>query len=249
MELSPAIQVNGLTFSYGRLKAIDNLALEIPRGISFGLLGPNGSGKTTLIRLLVGILSQQAGKISLLGQAPSAQVSRRIGYMPQLPALYGELSVRENIVFFGQVYGMQNAGQLRERVDEVIKLIDLWAKRGEQVVNLSGGMKQRVSLACALVHRPDLMFLDEPTVGMDPELRVMFWGYFQQLTQQGATMVISSHTMDDAARCNRLAFLREGRVIADGTPDELRKSTGRPGADLEEAFLYFARRKEKPNVG
>jgi len=249
MENSPAIQVNGLSFSYGRLKAVDDLSLAIPRGISFGLLGPNGSGKTTLIRILVGILAPQRGRVSLLGQSPSGETARRIGYMPQLPALYNELSVRENITFFGQIYGMRDAAQLRARVDEVIKLIDLWAKRGVEVMNLSGGMKQRVSLACALVHSPPLMFLDEPTVGMDPELRVMFWGYFEELTRKGTTIVVSSHTMDDAARCDRLAFLREGRVIANGTPDELKQRTGKPGADLEEAFLYFARLKEDPRVG
>jgi ABC-2 type transport system ATP-binding protein len=168
--------------------------------------------------------------------------------MPQLPALYGELSVAENIAFFGRVYGLKGAKNLRGRVDEVIRLIDLWPRRGEQVMNLSGGMKQRVSLACALVHRPALMFLDEPTVGLDPELRVLFWEYFQQLTRQGTTIVISSHTMDDAARCDKLAFLRDGRVIASGTPEDLKGRTPAPGADLEAAFLYFARLKEKSDI-
>jgi ABC-2 type transport system ATP-binding protein len=207
---NPAIRIKGLTFNYGRLKAIDNLSLEIPRGVSYGLLGPNGSGKTTLIRILVGIILPRAGEISMLGQRQSADLSQQIGYMPQLPALYNELSVTENITFFGQIYGLNDSRRLRARVEEVIKLVDLWSKRAEQVMNLSGGMKQRVSLACALVHHPVLMFLDEPTVGMDPELRVLFWEYFRQLTQRGTTVVISSHTMDDAARCDRLVFLRAG---------------------------------------
>jgi ABC-2 type transport system ATP-binding protein len=245
---NPAIRITGLTFNYGRLKAIDNLSLEITRGVSYGLLGPNGSGKTTLIRILVGIILPRAGEISMLGQRQSADLSQQIGYMPQLPALYNELSVTENITFFGQIYGLNDSRRLRGRVEEVIKLVDLWSKRAEQVMNLSGGMKQRVSLACALVHDPVLMFLDEPTVGMDPELRVLFWEYFRQLTQRGTTVVISSHTMDDAARCDRLVFLRSGKVIANGTPDELKSRTSIAGADLETAFLYFARLKEKSDV-
>jgi ABC-2 type transport system ATP-binding protein len=248
VENDPAIQIKSLSFTYGRLKAIDDLSLEIPRGVSYGLLGPNGSGKTTLIRILVGILVPRWGEILLLGKKPSAAQAQNIGYMPQLPALYNELSVTENIAFFGRVYGLNDPRQLRARVEEVIKLVDLWNKRSEQVINLSGGMKQRVSLACALVHDPVLMFLDEPTVGMDPELRVLFWEYFHQLTGRGTTVVISSHTMDDAARCDRLAFLRAGKIIASGTPDELRKKTSIPGADLEAAFLYFARLKEQVDV-
>jgi ABC-2 type transport system ATP-binding protein len=247
MQNDPAIHVKELTFQYGRLKAIDHLSLDIPKGVNYGLLGPNGSGKTTLIRILVGIISPQAGEIRISGKKPSASLSRQVGYMPQLPALYGELSVAENITFFARIYGIES-GQLQRRVSDVIKLIDLWGKRGEQVINLSGGMKQRVSLACALVHEPAVMFLDEPTVGLDPELRVLFWEYFRQLTQRGTTIVISSHSMDDAARCDRLAFLRAGQVIAEGSPDELRRQTGIAGADLETAFLYFARRKEGANV-
>jgi ABC-2 type transport system ATP-binding protein len=244
MKEPPAAQIKGLTFTYGRLKAIDNLDLEIPRGVSFGLLGPNGSGKTTLIRVLVGILSPAKGEISLLGRVLPASLSARIGYMPQLPALYNELSVRENISFFARVYGLKEGRIRQARVDEVTKLIDLWPKRSEEVANLSGGMKQRVSLACALVHDPPLLFLDEPTVGMDPELRVIFWDYFRELTRKGTTIVVSSHSMDDAARCDRLAFLRDGQVIASGTPDELKRATGRPGTDLEGAFLYYARQRK-----
>jgi ABC-2 type transport system ATP-binding protein len=171
------------------------------------------------------------------------------GYMPQLPSLYNELTVRQNIDFFAHIYGLKNRQQRQKRVDEVINLVELKPKRDVSVSQLSGGMKQRVSLACAIVHQPPLLFLDEPTVGLDPELRVHFWEYFENLTKAGTTLVISSHTMDDAAHCQQLAFMREGRIIAIGSPKELRQATGKVDANLEDAFLYFIRRGEvKANV-
>jgi ABC-2 type transport system ATP-binding protein len=243
-----AIAIDNLVFNYGKLRIIDDISLGIPAGTSFGLLGPNGSGKTTLIRLLVGLLQPAAGGIRCLGKAPSPATARLIGYMPQLPALYTELSVEQNIDFFARIYGLKDQRKRKQRVDEVINLVDLWPKRRAQVMKLSGGMKQRVSLGCAIVHQPPLIFLDEPTVGLDPELRVHFWDYFDSLTQAGSTLVISSHTMDDAAHCRQLAFLRQGKVIATGSPAELRAATGTAGATLEDAFLYFIRRSEvKPD--
>jgi len=244
-----AIAVSNLTFNYGSQKVIDELSLEVPGGISFGLLGPNGAGKTTLIRLLVGLLKARAGTILTLGRKPSPHIAHLIGYMPQLPSLYGELSVIQNVEFFARIYGLRDREQRTQRVEAVIKLVDLWGHRRKSVTNLSGGMKQRASLACAIVHNPPLLFLDEPTVGLDPELRVTFWEYFSALTRQGATLIISSHTMDDAAHCDRLAFMRDGRVIALGSPDELRQATGRSQASLEDAFLHFVRREVKKNVG
>jgi ABC-2 type transport system ATP-binding protein len=239
-----AISIDHLTFNYGRLKVIDDISLETPRGISFGLLGSNGAGKTTLIRLMVGLLKPAAGSILCLGKTPSPAAAKNIGYMPQLPSLYNELSVEQNIDFFARIYGLRESRARAARVEEVIKLVDLLPKRKEQVMQLSGGMKQRVSLGCAIVHRPPLLFLDEPTVGLDPELRVHFWEYFEGLTRAGNTLVISSHTMDDAAHCQQLAFMREGKIIALGSPAELRAATGRPDATLEDAFLYFIRRGE-----
>jgi ABC-2 type transport system ATP-binding protein len=175
--------------------------------------------------------------------------SRLRGYLPQLPALYAELSVEQNIDFFARIYGMKDRQERTARVSEVIKLIELWDKRKTQILKLSGGMKQRVSLGCAIVHRPPLIFLDEPTVGLDPELRVHFWEYFHSLTKDGATLIISSHTMDDAAHCEKLVFLRQGKVIATGTPEELRNATGNPRATLEDAFLHFIKMgEEKINV-
>jgi ABC-2 type transport system ATP-binding protein len=239
-----AIEVDKVSFNYNNLKAVDELSLRVPKGISFGLLGPNGSGKTTLIRLMVGLLRPAAGSIRCLGKPPSPANAKLIGYMPQLPSLYSELTVQQNIDFFARIYGLRDRGQRVQRVDEVVKLVDLWAKRKTQVMKLSGGMKQRLSLGCAIVHQPPLIFLDEPTVGLDPELRVRFWDYFEGLTRRGATLIISSHTMDDAAHCQKLAFLRQGRVIALGSPAELRAATGNTEATLEDAFLYFIQQGE-----
>jgi ABC-2 type transport system ATP-binding protein len=243
-----AISITRLNFNYGHLKVIDDVSLETPRGTSFGLLGSNGAGKTTLIRLMVGLLKPASGSILCLGRPPSPAGARNIGYMPQLPSLYNELSVEQNIDFFARIYGLRDREKRRQRAADVIRLVDLWAKRKEQVMKLSGGMKQRVSLACAIVHQPPLLFLDEPTVGLDPELRVHFWEYFTGLTRAGNTLIISSHTMDDAAHCQQLVFMREGKIIARGAPDELRAATGKPDATLEDAFLYFIRRGEAKNV-
>ncbi len=245
----PAIEVKNLVFKYGGLKVIDDMTMDIQPGTTYGLLGPNGAGKTTLIRLMAGLLKPASGTIKCMGKTPSPAIARQIGYMPQLPALYQELSVEQNIDFFARVYGMKDSKERKQRVEEVIKIVDLWPKRKTQILQLSGGMKQRVSLACAIAHQPPLIFLDEPTVGLDPELRVHFWGYFEDLTKAGATLIISSHTFDDAAHCQRLAFLRLGKVVAQGTPDELRAMTGKKESTLEDAFLFCIRRDEvKENV-
>lgn len=229
-----------MEFNYGKTRVLDGLSLAVAKGMSFGLLGPNGAGKTTLIRMLVGLLRPQRGTVQVLGEVPSPRVTGRIGYMPQFPALYGELTVAHNVDFFARMYGLGDGR--RQQVEEVLHLVGLWERRGDAVLHLSGGMRQRLSLACALVHRPPLLIMDEPTVGLDPELRATFWDYFHGLTAQGNTIVISSHTMDDAAHCDELAFLRAGRIIAQGTPSQLRQATGQETATLEEAFLYFVRR-------
>jgi len=169
--------------------------------------------------------------------------------MPQLPALYSELSIQQNVDFFARIYGIKNKALRQKMVKEAIVMVGLWSRRRDSISSLSGGMKQRVSLACAIVHKPRLLFLDEPTVGVDPALRVKFWEYFRKLTKRGVTIIISSHTMDDAAHCDRLAFLREGKVIAMGSPEELKNATGSFEASLEDAFLYFVQRKEGELVG
>ena len=239
-----AVEVNGVSFSYGKIKALDQLSLEIPGGISFGLLGPNGAGKTTLIRLLVGLLKPESGTVRVMGQTPSRKTAHLTGYMPQLHSLYAELSVMQNVDFFARIYRMTGKAERARRVEEAIRLVDMWRRRNDSVLKLSSGMKQRVSLACAIVHRPPMLLLDEPTVGLDPELRVAFWKHFSNLTRQGVTIVISSHTMDDAAHCDSLALMRDGRIIAHGTPDALRQATGQAQSTLEDAFLYFVHRED-----
>ena len=244
-----AISLEKVSFNYGHLKVINDISLDIPSGLSFGLLGSNGAGKTTLIRLMVGLLKPGSGCIMRFGKTPSLANAGCIGYMPQLPSLYTELSVRQNIDFFARIYGLRDKEKRFQRVDDVIKLVDLWQKRTVSINQLSGGMRQRVSLACAIVHQPPMLFLDEPTVGLDPELRAHFWEYFENLTKAGTTLVISSHTLDDAAHCQKLVFMREGKIIALGSPAELRAATGKPDANLEDAFLYFIRHgEEKVNV-
>ncbi len=244
----PAVEVNEASFSYDNIKAIDRLSLQVPTGLSFGLLGPNGAGKTTLIRLLAGLLRPKSGSIQILGQKSSRKTAGLIGYMPQLHSLYSELSVIQNVNFFARIYHLTDNTERAQRVEEVIKLVDLWERRKDSVIKLSGGMKQRVSLACAIVHHPPLLLLDEPTVGLDPELRVTFWKHFTGLTRQGVTIIISSHTMDDAAHCDRLAFMRDGQIIAQGSPGELQQATGKAGATLEDAFLYFIHRQEEDDA-
>ena len=164
--------------------------------------------------------------------------------MPQLSALYQELSVRENVDFFARMYGMSDRASRGRSVEEAIALVGLAPRSSDTIVNLSGGMRQRVSLAIALVHRPALLLLDEPTVGLDPDVRAVFWERFRRMAESGTTIMVSSHTMDDATHCDRLAFLRDGKVIALDTPSALRAATGRANASLEEAFIHFLSRSD-----
>ena len=247
-EKFAAVEVDNASFNYRNIKAVDRLSLQVTSGTSFGLLGPNGAGKTTLIKLLVGLLKPKSGSIHILGEASSRKTAHLIGYMPQLHSLYLELSAMQNVDFFARIYGLRDKKERAQNVEDVLRLVELWPRRKDSVMNLSGGMRQRVSLACALVHRPPLLLLDEPTVGLDPELRVTFWDYFTRLTGEGATLIISSHTMDDAAHCDSLVFMRAGGVIASGTPDELKRATGKPGATLEDAFLYFIHLGDRQNA-
>jgi ABC-2 type transport system ATP-binding protein len=238
----PAIQIEHLVKRFGQLRAVDDVTFDIASGETFGLIGPNGSGKTTLIRLLLGLLAPTSGAIHILGRSlPNRRVASQIGYMTQSSALYNELSIRENLAFFGTLYGLRGP-RLRARIDETLQLVDLTERIDSPVATLSGGMRQRVSLASALIHQPRLLFLDEPTVGIDPELRMTFWNYFETLTQQGVTLVVSTHHMDEATRCHRLALMRFGKLLAVDTPAALQAQAGEE--DFDRAFLYFARRDE-----
>ncbi len=231
----PAVEVKDLHKSFGTVRALQGLSLNVPSGITYGLLGPNGAGKTTLIRAMIGLVYADSGTVRLLGVLmPNKAVLAQVGYMTQAAALYEELSVRQNVAFFAAMTGVHDSAA----IDAAIALVDLSARAKSQISTLSGGMKQRASLACALAHRPRLLFLDEPTVGVDPQLRAQFWAHFRHLNAMGVTIVVSSHVMDEAARCDRLGFLRNGQLLAEGNAAELR---ARAGTDtLEDAFLHFA---------
>lgn len=232
-----AVDVENVSRSFGSFKALDGATLRVRRGEIYGLLGPNGAGKTTLIRLIVGLLQAQGGTVTVLGRRmPNVSILNRVGYMTQQAALYPALSVEENVRFFAAINGAEKG------VDDAIDFVQLREKRNAVVSTLSGGMRQRCSLACALVHRPDLLLLDEPTVGIDPQLRVQFWDDFRRMADNGTTLIVSSHVMDEADRCQRLGLIQYGRVIQEGTPAEIRAQTG--SQNLEEAFLKLAGRVE-----
>ena len=233
--IAPAVEAVALRKDFGPIHAVDGIDMALPPGRIYGLLGPNGSGKTTLIRLLVGLASATSGKARVLGvEMPSRSNLARIGYMTQADGIYPELSVWENLSFFAALYGQTD----RAALIRALELVELDGRLGTPAQDLSGGMRRRLSMACALVHRPAVIFLDEPTVGVDPALRVQFWDHFHRLAADGATLLVSSHVMDEADRCDELLFIRDGRVLAQGTPDALRKKAGTD--NLETAFLQFA---------
>jgi ABC-2 type transport system ATP-binding protein len=233
--VAPAVEAVGLRKTFDGLVAVDGVDLSLQPGRIYGLLGPNGSGKTTLIRLMMGLARATAGEVRVLGERmPSRPVLSRIGYMTQADGIYPELSVLENLRFFGALFGTAD----RASLDRVLELVELSDRRATPAFELSGGMRRRLSLACALVHRPSVLFLDEPTVGIDPALRVQFWAHFRSLAAAGSTILVSSHVMDEAGRCDELMFIRAGRVIARGSPGELKTRAGTD--DLEAAFLAFS---------
>jgi len=210
---------------------LDGLDLELPEGRLTGLLGPSGSGKTTLMRSIVGVQVVAGGSVDVLGlPAGSPPLRHRVGYVTQAPSVYADLTVRENLRYFADVLGVD-----RGAVDDAIRTVDLGGHEEQVVRTLSGGERSRVSLATALLGRPDLLVLDEPTVGLDPVLRRDLWATFHRLTDDGVTLLVSSHVMDEAQRCQELVLVREGRIVFAGEPDGLRRRTGED--DLETAFL------------
>ncbi|MBN9632616.1 MAG: ABC transporter ATP-binding protein [Actinobacteria bacterium] len=231
-----AVVIEGLRVRRGRTTVLDGLDLSIPRGQVVGLLGPSGCGKTTLMRSIVGVQRVAGGRVEVLGQpAGSATLRHRVGYVTQAASVYDDLTVRQNLAYFRRVLG---AG--KDDVERAIDATDLGANAGQLVSTLSGGQRSRVSLAAALLGSPDLLVLDEPTVGLDPLLRVELWSLFDRLADGGTSLLISSHVMDEATRCDRLLLMREGAILADTTPDELLAETG--AADAEGAFLTLLRR-------
>ena len=243
----PAVVTRALRKEFGELVAVESLDLTIRRGEVFGLLGPNGSGKTTTIRMLCGLLVPTSGDASVVGfdiRTQSEDLRRNIGYMSQRYGLYDELTVYENIRFYASVYGLR--GDAREaRIQALMEDLGLTPRRDQLAGTLSGGWKQRLALACATAHEPQMLFLDEPTAGVDPAARRRFWQITYDLAKAGTTILVTTHYMDEAARCERVALLSRGHLIALGTPDEVTKQFGQP--DLEDVFIELQRRDEGGN--
>ncbi len=243
-KMEPIIQTSRLVKKFGNFTAVDELDLTVVKGEIYGLLGPNGAGKTTVIRMLCNLLVPTSGEAFVLGKkVPDKSTASSIGYMPQETALYLGLTVHQLMEFYGEIFGLPKDA-IKEREKELLAFVDLEKWRDSLVATLSGGMKHRVSLACALIHEPGLLFLDEPTVGVDPELRFSLWDYFRALKEKGVTVLITTHYMDEARRCDKIGFMRRGRLIAEGNPTELLEKTKTDS--LEDAFMEFSRKEVNP---
>lgn len=235
---SVAVDVDGLRVRRGGREVLRGLRFTVPRGSVTGLIGPSGCGKTTLLRVLVGVQTIGAGTVTVLGRRPGTTASRRrLGYSPQGTAVYSDMTVGECLRYFAAVRRAPSSD-----VRRVLGEVSLIPETGRLVGQLSGGQRSRVSLAVALLGTPELLVLDEPTVGLDPVLREELWSLFHQVAAQGVTLLVSSHVMDEAARCQRLLLMREGRLLADDTPQGLRAVTG--ADDLDQAFLRLVRAEE-----
>lgn len=231
------LAVVGVSKKFGKRTVLEHISLTVRRGEIFGLLGPSGSGKTTLVRLITGLDSPSAGHIRLLGEEmPKLDILRRIGYMAQSDALYGELSAQENLAFFSSLYGIRGPA-FKRRMAAVAELVKLSEHMKQPVHLFSGGMKRRLSLAVALMHEPEVLVLDEPTVGIDPVLRKSVWNELNVLRRSGVTILLTTHVMDEAEKCDRLAMIRDGRVIALGSPAQLMAESG--SASMEDAFITY----------
>ena len=245
---SPAVVTHGLRKVYGDLIALDALDLEIARGEVFGLLGPNGSGKTTTIRMLCGLVEPSAGDATVVGfdvRTQAEEIRGHIGYMSQRFGLYDDLTVAENLRFYATVYGLH--GQERStRLKQHMDALGLAPRARQLAGTLSGGWKQRLALACATAHRPEMLFLDEPTAGVDPAARRAFWETIHQMAADGVTILVTTHYMDEAERCRRLAFLSRGRLIAVGSPSEVVAQFGQKS--VEDVFIELQRRDERDSM-
>ncbi|WP_090116067.1 ABC transporter ATP-binding protein [Cohnella sp. OV330] len=235
LEPQDAIKLEGVSRSFGDRTILKEISLRIRRGELFGLLGPSGSGKTTLIKLMTGIDAADGGRITVLDyRVPSLPLLGKIGYMAQSDALYGELTAKENLMFFGAMFELRGA-RLAERIADALATVGLSQDAGKLVSRFSGGMKRRLSLAVALLHEPELLILDEPTVGIDPALRVSIWASLLALRERGTTILLTTHVMDEAERCDRIGLIRDGSLTAVGSPADLKANTG--AGTIEEAFI------------
>ncbi|MBU3184987.1 ABC transporter ATP-binding protein [Clostridium estertheticum] len=241
MNNENVIKIENYKQQFGKFVVLENINLDVKKGEILGLLGPSGSGKTTLIKSIVGMSEPTNGSVCVLDtKMPSLAVVSRIGYMAQSDALYEDLTALDNILFFASLYGLKGKFA-KQRASEVLELVLLRDECKKLVKNFSGGMKRRLSLAIALVHKPELLILDEPTVGIDPVLRLQFWNEFERLRKEGVTIIITTHVMDEAEHCDRLALIRNGGLIAIGTPDELKEKSGE--STVEGAFLYYGKER------
>jgi ABC-2 type transport system ATP-binding protein len=237
--MDSAVSVTDLVVDRGSRRVLDGISFTVPPGQVTGLLGASGSGKTTLMRALVGVQKVRSGTVTVLGEpAGSAALRARVGYVTQAPSVYADLSVRENARYFAALQGVDAA-----TADRAVADVGLADAAGQLVADLSGGQRGRASLACALVGSPEFLVLDEPTVGLDPVLRVELWEHFHALARAGTTLLVSSHVMDEAGRCDRLLLLRDGTLLADSTPAQLRADSGTD--DLEDAFLRLVRARQE----
>jgi ABC-2 type transport system ATP-binding protein len=229
-----AVEVRDLRVKRGGKVVLPAVSLEIPVGSVTGLLGPSGCGKTTLLRAIVGVQRVESGEVRVLGDPAGTPVQRRrVAYVTQAPSVYADLTVRENLRYFAEILGAEAS-----RIDAVAVTVGLTEHLDTRVASLSGGERSRASLAVALLGKPELLILDEPTVSLDPVLRRELWQTFHRLADDGATLLVSSHVMDEADRCDHLVFMREGEIIASASPDEIRRQTGKD--DLEDAFISLA---------
>lgn len=231
------IRTQGVTRKFNDKEVLHGISLEVRRNEIFGLLGPSGSGKTTFVKMIAGIDEATSGEVEVLGiRMPKLSMMNRIGYMAQSDAMYNELTAKENLEFFGALFGLKGA-TMKRRIEEVMALVNLTDHLRRPVSAYSGGMKRRLSLAIALMHEPEVLILDEPTVGIDPVLRKSIWDEFEHLSQKGTTILVTTHVMDEADKCHRLGMVRDGHLIAVGTPEALKQETG--SATIEEAFLHY----------
>ncbi len=240
---TPAIYTEGLSKRFGKFVAVDNVSITVPSGVVFGLLGPNGAGKTTFMRILLGILAPGEGKGQVLGHdivKESDAIRRQIGYVSQRFSLYNDLTAQENLDFAGGVYGLSGAG-LGARREELLAWSGLSERRHELAVHLSGGWRQRLAFACAMVHKPPLLMLDEPTSGVDPVSRREFWRLLYGLASQGNTIVVTTHYMDEAEHCDLVGLMLGGRMIAFDRPTALKQTLG--ATSMEDAFVQLAAKR------
>lgn len=234
MSQGDAIVVEHLSKRFGAFTAVNDVSFTVARGEVFGFLGPNGAGKTTVIRMLLGLLQPTSGRAQVLGYELPRQAKimhRHVGYMSQIFTLYDDLTARENVRFYGQAFGLRR-GELRQRIDETLTMAGLKGRENELTAQLSGGWRQRLALGCAIIHRPELVFLDEPTAGVDPVSRREFWRLIYELASQNTTVFVTTHYMDEAEHCQRLGFISQGKLVAIGPPEELKANVMR-GTVLE----------------